>query len=126
MKTHTTIGAQTLEAAMEQFPDAAFLHMARDIALCHHERIDGTGYPCGLTGDDIPLAARIMAVADVYDALVSERHYKPAFSHEHAMSIIHDGSGKHLDPTLVTVFDQLENTVRTIANAADPARRAAA
>jgi putative two-component system response regulator len=82
MKTHTTIGADTLDAAAQQFPGVRFLEMAREIALTHHERYDGSGYPSGLSGDEIPLSGRIVALADVYDALTSKRVYKQAFSHD--------------------------------------------
>ncbi len=108
MKTHTTRGADTLEAALRQHPEAAFLQMACQIALTHHERFDGTGYPHGLKGYDIPLCGRIMALADVYDALTSKRIYKPPFDHEVARSMIRDGSGTHFDPDMVEAFFRLE------------------
>lgn len=104
MKTHAVRGAETLEAAMHEFPNARFLQMARDIALAHHERYDGTGYPHGLVGDAIPLCGRIIALADVYDALTSKRVYKDAYSHERAKSIILDGSGSHFDPNVIDAF----------------------
>ena len=104
MKTHTLHGAETIEAVLEEYPDAPFLEMARDIALCHHERYDGSGYPHGLAGDAIPLSARIMALADVYDALTSRRVYKEAFSHETSKSIITNESGTHFDSDMVDVF----------------------
>ncbi len=108
MKTHTTLGAQTLQAALKEHPGAEFLQMASQIALTHHERFDGTGYPRGLSGNEIPLCGRIMAVADVYDALTSKRVYKPAFDHLVARSIIREGSGNHFDPVLVDAFNTLE------------------
>jgi putative two-component system response regulator len=104
MKMHTTLGADTLNAALEQFPDAKFLQMARDIALGHHERFDGSGYPQGLVGDNIPLSARIVAIADVYDALTSKRIYKNAFGHDVARSIITEESGSHFDPRIIAAF----------------------
>jgi putative two-component system response regulator len=104
MKTHTQIGAQTLDAALEQFPGITFLQMARDIAATHHERYDGTGYPAGLKGEQIPLAGRIVSVADVYDALTSKRVYKNEFSHEVAKAIIVKESGTQFDPMLIDVF----------------------
>ncbi|MGC4030679.1 MAG: response regulator [Tepidisphaeraceae bacterium] len=107
MKTHTTHGANTLAAAAEQRP-AAYLEMARQIALSHHEKWDGSGYPQALAGEEIPLAARVVAVADVYDALTSRRLYKDAFSHEQAKQIILDGAGKHFDPDIVEVFREAE------------------
>ena len=107
MKTHTTLGAQTLDAALRKFPGVKFLEMGRDIASYHHERYDGTGYPHGLWGERIPLAARIVSVADVYDALTSKRVYKAAFTHDVAVSLIGEQAGKHFDPTIVQTF--LEN-----------------
>jgi cyclic di-GMP phosphodiesterase len=104
MKTHTTIGAQTLDAAVARFPKTKFLRMAREIAATHHERYDGTGYPNGLKGDAIPLGGRIVALADVYDALTSKRVYKDAFSHESARGIILKDAGRHFDPDVVEAF----------------------
>lgn len=78
--------------------------MARDIAVTHHEKFDGSGYPYGLRGQDIPLCGRIVALADVYDALTTARVYKPAYSHETAKGIILDGNGKHFDPEIVEAF----------------------
>ena len=78
----------TLQAALDKYPTAKFLRMARDIALTHHEKFDGTGYPRGLAGSDIPLCGRIVAVADVYDALTTKRVYKDAFPHEQAVQMI--------------------------------------
>jgi putative two-component system response regulator len=108
MKTHTTLGAQTLDAALRQFPGARYLEMGRDIAATHHERFDGTGYPKGLAGDSIPLCGRIVALADVYDALTSKRVYKPAFAHDVARSMIIAESGAHFDPTIVEAFIETE------------------
>ena len=104
MKSHTTLGAQTLEAALREHPEAKFLRMARDIAATHHERFDGTGYPAGLAGTDIPLCGRIVAVADVYDALTTKRVYKNAFAHDVAKAIIINESGTHFDPAVVDAF----------------------
>jgi putative two-component system response regulator len=109
MKTHTTAGAETLSAALGQFPEADFLAMARDIALTHHERFDGTGYPNQLAGEDIPLCGRITALADVYDALVSARPYKPAFSHDKAKRLIVEGSGTQFDPHIIDAFVEIED-----------------
>jgi len=109
MKAHTTIGAETLDAALAQCPGARFLQVAREIALSHHERYDGRGYPQGLRGDQIPLAARIVAVADVYDALTSRRVYKDAFSHQVARSTILKDSGTHFDPDVVDAFLAVES-----------------
>ena len=104
MKTHTLHGAATLEAALAEYPETPFLEMARDIALSHHEKYDGRGYPQGLAGEAIPLSARIMALADVYDALTSRRVYKEAFSHERTRSMILQESGRHFDAAMVEAF----------------------
>lgn len=104
MKTHPTIAENTLNAALVKFPNATFLQIARDIAGSHHEKWDGTGYPRGLKGDSIPLCGRIMALADVYDALITKRIYKPAFEHREAKDIILAGRGSHFDPDVVDAF----------------------
>jgi len=104
MKQHSVIGWQTLDAAFQTRPDAEFLRMARDIAGSHHEKFDGSGYPHGLAGQNIPLCGRIVALADVYDALTTKRVYKDAFSHEKARGIILEGRGKHFDPAIVDAF----------------------
>jgi putative two-component system response regulator len=104
MKQHTTIGSKTLGAAAAAHPEAKFLGMARDIAQSHHEWFDGSGYPDGLAGEDIPLCARIVALADVYDALTTKRVYKPPFSHEKSRDVILDGLGTHFDPDIVEAF----------------------
>ena len=104
MRTHTTIAAETLDAALKKFPGVSFLKMARDIAATHHERFDGTGYPSKLAGYDIPLCGRIIALADVYDALISKRVYKKAFSHDDAKAEIIKGCGTHFDPDVVDSF----------------------
>jgi cyclic di-GMP phosphodiesterase len=105
MKTHTTLGRNAiLEAEKLLETPASFLIFAREIAYSHHEKWNGTGYPEGLAGDNIPLSGRLMAVADVYDALVSKRIYKSAFSHEEAKNIIKNDSGKHFDPDIVAAF----------------------
>lgn len=104
MKQHTVIGGHTLDAAAQAYPQAKYLKFARDIAVSHHERFDGTGYPHGKRGEEIPLCARIVAVADVYDALTSPRVYKPAYSHATARGIILEGRGTHFDPDMVDGF----------------------
>jgi len=104
MQRHTILGAQTLEAVRDQYPGNSFIKMCIAIAQWHHEKWDGSGYPHGLTGEDVPLSARIMAVADVYDALRSRRCYKPAFPHEESRRIITEGSGRHFDPAIVQAF----------------------
>jgi putative two-component system response regulator len=109
MKSHTTLGAQTLQAAAHKYPKAKYLRMAREIAESHHEKWNGTGYPRGLKATDIPLSGRIVAVADVYDALVSRRVYKDAFTHLTAKAIIVEGSGSHFDPLIVDAFLAVES-----------------
>ena len=104
MKHHTLIGGDTLRAADLEAGQNSFLAMGRDIAYYHHEKWEGSGYPFGLSGDEIPLAARIVAVADVYDALSSKRPYKEPFSHEKSMDIILDGRGTHFDPLVIDAF----------------------
>ncbi len=108
MKQHAEIGAQTLSDALGEFPGADFLRMARDIAWCHHERWDGSGYPRGLRGDEIPPSARIVALADVYDALTMRRVYKSAMEHDVARGIIVESRGTHFDPAVVDAFLELE------------------
>jgi len=108
MKQHTVYGSNTLGSVASARPEAAFLTMARDIALTHHERYDGNGYPHGLAGHDIPLCGRIVALADVYDALTSKRVYKPAYRHSTARSIILDGIATQFDPDVVEAFKRRE------------------
>ncbi|WP_018151380.1 response regulator [Leeia oryzae] len=118
MKTHTTLGLEAIRRAEKHLDgEERFLKIAGEIAYSHQEKWDGSGYPQGLAGTDIPLSARLMAVADVYDALISKRVYKPAFSHEKAVSIIREGNGKHFDPELVAVFLDIEEDFRRIAEA---------
>lgn len=114
MKTHTSRGAETLDAALQEFPNARFLKMARDIALSHHEKYDGSGYPNGLAGDQIPLCGRIVAVADVYDALTSKRVYKGAMCHSAAREIIVGDRGQHFDPVVVDAFLETEEAILAI------------
>jgi response regulator RpfG family c-di-GMP phosphodiesterase len=104
MRTHAEIGAQTIESVMHEFPDQGFLVCGRDIARGHHEKWDGSGYPAGLKGETIPLAARIVALADVYDALTSARPYKQPWTHAAALEWIREQSGKHFDPKCVASF----------------------
>ena len=113
MRTHAALGAKMLEGA-----DSPYLVMGRDIALGHHERFDGSGYPNGLAGDAIPLAARLMGVADVYDALRSRRPYKPAIDHATAMRILSKGDGRtmprHFDPQILDAFLSVGDRMRAI------------
>jgi len=115
MKGHAIIGAEALKVAEDQLGSNSFLRLAREISITHHEKWDGSGYPAGLRGEEIALSGRLMAVADVYDALISKRVYKPAFSHEKAMDIIRDGSGNHFDPDIVDALNAIESQFIDIA-----------
>ena len=123
MKTHTTAGADVIRHAMDMVSesDSGYLREAMNLANFHHEKWNGTGYPCGLKGEEIPLSARIMAVADVFDALVSRRSYKDPFPFEKAMQIIQEGSGTHFDPRIVDAFVRAEDEVRRVMNSVMPA-----
>ncbi|MDR1611922.1 MAG: response regulator [Planctomycetota bacterium] len=115
MKKHTTIGYNLLADVDHLHPDNNFIRMGMEIALAHHEKWDGTGYPNGLAGYGIPVSARIMALADVYDALSHQRCYKPALSHEESMTIIGEGRAKHFDPYLTDLFFDLQDKLLDIA-----------
>lgn len=119
MKLHAVVGGQTLDAALHAQPNADYLRLARDIAWSHHERYDGAGYPRGLAGEEIPLCGRIVALADVYDALTTKRVYKPAFSHEKARAIILEGRGTQFDPEVVDAFLISEPDFIAVKNAFD-------
>ncbi len=115
MKTHTLLGVQALEVVETELGESHFLSFAKDVVATHHERWDGKGYPAGLAGLDIPLCGRLMAVADVYDALISKRVYKPAMSHADARAIILDGRGSQFDPDVVDAFVACEEAFREVA-----------
>jgi putative two-component system response regulator len=116
MKTHTTLGRDAIEHAEQQLGmNVEFLSMAKEIALSHQEKWDGSGYPEGIGGDHIPVSARLMAVADVYDALISRRIYKDGMPHEKAVTIIIEGRGTHFDPDMVDAFVGLQDDFRAIA-----------
>lgn len=115
MKRHAEYGAQALAQAEARLGTSSFLSLAREIAAAHHERWDGSGYPRGLSGEDIPRSGRIMALADVYDALISRRTYKDAFSHANAREIIVSERGTHFDPDVVDSFISREGKFRAIA-----------
>lgn len=128
MKTHTALGRDAILAAENLLnTPSSFLRHAREIAYSHHERWDGTGYPEGLSGDDIPISGRLMAVADVYDALITRRVYKPAFSFDMAVDIITSDAGTHFDPDVVEAFlkarTEFEEIARQFADPGDTTQR---
>jgi len=117
MKTHAELGSKAIEQAeSDAEKPVEFLSIAKEIAHYHHEKWDGSGYPVGLAGDAIPIAARLMALADVFDALICKRVYKPAFTFEDAQSIILEGRGRHFDPDVVDAFIESYDRFTTIAN----------
>lgn len=116
MKNHTTMGYATLQRAEKKLGYNSFLTYAKEIAWTHHEKWDGNGYPNRLKGNEIPIPGRIMAIADVYDALISKRVYKPPFSHTEALSIMTEGRGTHFDPVMFDMFYKNELSIRTIAH----------
>ena len=115
MKGHAQIGADALSIAEKQLGTSSFLEVAKEISLSHHEKWNGLGYPNQLSGVSMPLSGRLMALADVYDALISKRVYKPAFSHDKAKGIIMEGDGIHFDPAVVKAFLAVEDKFVTIA-----------
>lgn len=114
IKRHTILGGDAIKAIECQIEGKSFLQMGKDIAYSHHEKWDGSGYPAGLKNEAIPLAARIVSLADVYDALTTDRFYKPAYSHEKSRQIIIDLKATHFDPEIVDVFLQLEDDFNRI------------
>lgn len=114
MQAHVTVGGDALRAVLERYDSPSFLSMAMDIAYSHHEKWDGTGYPQGLAGDAIPLAARIVAVADAYDALTSDRPYQDSVAHPEAVERIRRDRGSHFDPAVVDTFLSVEADIRRI------------
>ena len=118
IEKHTLMGAQTLISIRERFGEDELLDLGIDIAMCHHERWDGTGYPNRLRGNEIPFAARIVSIADVYDALTSSRVYRDAMSHKRALDIMHKGRGTQFDPVLMEIFfsiaDEFDSVRRTL------------
>lgn len=115
MKKHTTAGSKIIESAMSLVSDTGYLKEAKNVAKYHHERWDGKGYPSGKAGEDIPLSARIMAVADVFDALVSKRSYKEPFTFEKSMDIIKEGAGTQFDPIIAQLFAEASDEVRNVS-----------
>ena len=112
MKAHAIIGGDIFNFITSRIEDKEFGDVAEKIARYHHEKWDGTGYPEGLKGEDIPLVSRIMSIVDVYDALTSKRPYKEPFSHEKAMALITEGVGRNFDPKLVSEFIEIESRIR--------------
>jgi HD-GYP domain-containing protein (c-di-GMP phosphodiesterase class II) len=117
MKTHAAAGGEIIDQAIAAVSeeDSGYLKEARNLAAYHHEKWNGKGYPDGLSGEEIPLSARIMAVADVFDALVSKRSYKDGFPFEKAVGIIEEGSGSHFDPKIVDSFLKAQDEIRAVA-----------
>lgn len=116
MKTHTTLARDALDlAAMVLMGSADSLQMVRDLVYCHHEKWDGSGYPQGLAGAHIPMAARLLALADVYDALITDRVYKSGVSHEEAVGTVFQGRDSHFDPDLVDAFMEIADEFNAIA-----------
>jgi len=116
MKKHAEYGKAIIYNTAQKIEGNNFLVIAGEIAYCHHEKWDGTGYPRGLAGEQIPLSGRIMAVADVYDALISRRCYKAPFTHEHAANIMREARGRHFDPVVLDAFFSIEAKIRQIAS----------
>ncbi len=119
MKDHVMIGVRTLESVQKDYPNNEFINMGVRLTRSHHEKWNGSGYPDGLVGEDIPLCGRIMAVADVYDALRSKRPYKEPFTHEKAMEIIRKDTGTHFDPDVAEAFIVLEKEFARIRDELD-------
>lgn len=116
MKLHTVYGRDAIAAAEKKLSEPSeFLTFAKEIAYSHQEKWDGSGYPEGLSGDDIPISARLMAIADVYDALISRRVYKPPFTHEKSLQIMSEGRGSHFDPDMLDAFLEISEEFRVIA-----------
>jgi putative two-component system response regulator len=118
VKKHTVFGRNTLARSESELGNvtSSFLRHGREIAYTHHEKWDGSGYPQGLSGDSIPISGRLMAVVDVYDALISKRIYKPPFTHEKAIDTMREGKGRHFDPDILEAFLDVEGEFRHIAH----------
>lgn len=115
MKNHTLIGEALLNTIIEKTATQKYLDIAREIAISHHERFDGEGYPWQLAGEEIPLSGRIVSVADVYDALISDRVYRKAMSHQEACELILDGKGNQFDPEIIDAFMAIEDKIYKVA-----------
>lgn len=130
MKLHTVYGRDAIAAAEKKLSEPSeFLTVAKEIAYSHQEKWDGSGYPEALAGDDIPISARLMAIADVYDALISRRVYKPPFPHEKAIAIMTEGRGSHFDPDMLDAFlsisEECKNVAETYADSEEDVRQKA-
>lgn len=113
MKNHAELGGQTIQRMINETNVESFLYIAKDMAHYHHEKWDGSGYPRGLKGKEIPISARIMAIVDIYDALTTKRPYKEAFSHEKALEIILEGKGKSFDPKIIEIFEKIHHKFKS-------------
>ncbi|MCL2005275.1 MAG: response regulator [Planctomycetaceae bacterium] len=122
IKTHTIVGAQIIEGIEQELKQHRFIRYAQSIALSHHEKWDGTGYPYSLSGQDIPLQGRCMSIVDVYDALVSIRPYKPSYTHEKALQIITDRKGTCFDPLIVEAFLDVSDEIYAESQKTDTAK----
>jgi putative two-component system response regulator len=118
IKTHVDFGEAIIDKIMKTTSETSFLEQARVLVTSHHEKWDGSGYPRGMKGTEIPLQGRVMAIVDVYDALVDKRPYKEAYSHDQAVQIIVNGSGTHFDPDLITVFQKISDQFRDVRQSA--------
>ena len=116
MKTHTTAGGSIIASIIDKIPDSDYLQEAKNLAMYHHEKWNGKGYPSGLAGEDIPLSARVMAVADVFDALISNRWYKKGFPYDKALGIIREERGRQFDPKVVDAFFAAEDQILEVAD----------
>ena len=117
MQAHTVDGSRIVKEMLNDIEDSEYIRMASEVALYHHEKFDGTGYPYKLKGWEIPISARIMAIADVFDALVSKRCYKEAYSLEDSLQIIKEEAGKHFDPFLAEAFLSLKDELAAVLEA---------
>jgi len=117
MRSHTLAGKEILEGATAAVSESSYLDEAQNLAAYHHEKWNGSGYPYGIEGEEIPLSARIMAVADVFDALVAKRSYKEGFPVDKALAIIEEGIGTHFDPQVARAFLHAQDKARAIAEA---------
>lgn len=114
MKEHTTAGGRIVAEVLKGIEEKGYIDIASQVAACHHEKWDGSGYPNGLQGKEIPIGARIMAVADVFDALVSKRCYKEPMSVDRAFDVIRESGGSHFDPELAGIFCKIKNEVEEV------------